>query len=122
LSEPNLKIDLNHPWLSYDVNFWNTVTQNTIVFKWNNFPEDKRWFYIGWYKYKLDWVKDITSIWIEWDNFVIKWNIYWKPNSEIKLSKSNFVDWISDLVLEWYRKVQSHDFKKEITIQRDIVV
>ncbi|MFA5916831.1 MAG: hypothetical protein WC850_01190 [Candidatus Gracilibacteria bacterium] len=122
LSEPNLKIDLNHPGLSYDVNFGNTVTQNTIVFKGNNFPEDKRGFYIGGYKYKLDGVKDITSIGIEGDNFVIKGNIYGKPNSEIKLSKSNFVDGISDLVLEGYRKVQSHDFKKEITIQRDIVV
>ncbi len=116
-------IDLMYPkWLYYDVDYGSGIVTKSIGYKWNNFPEDKRWFYIWWYKYKLDWVNDITSIWIDWDDLVIKWNIYWKPNSEIKLSKTSFAEWISDLLFKWYQKVPSTDLKKEITIQRDIVV
>ena len=120
LSEPNLKADLFTPWLSYDVDYWNGVVEKSIVFKWDNFPEDKRWFYIGWYKYKIDWIKNITNIWIDWDNIIIKWKIHWQPNSEIKLSKTSFAEWLSDLVFKWYRNVSTTDLKKEVTIQRDL--
>jgi hypothetical protein len=115
------KVNILYPWLSYDVDYWDSVVTKNISYKWEKFPENKRWFYIAWYKYKLDWIKDITSIWIDWDKFIIKWNIYWIPNTEIALSKAWFIDWLSDLTFKWYHNVSSLDWKQKITIQRDIV-
>ncbi len=115
------KVDLLSPfWLSYDVMFWDNVVKNTIVFKWENFPEDKRWFYIGWYKYKFDWIKNITGMLIDWEDLVIKRKIWWIENTDIKLSKTKLVEWLKDLIFEWKLTVPTSDLKKDIFIQRDI--
>ncbi len=108
------------PGLQYESDFWDEKVKKSIEFKtWNQVIENKRWLYIGWQRFLIEWITEVTKVWIFEDKFVINWKMYGETK-EIKLDKNIFRNGLNDLIFSSYHRFQSIDWKTNFAIKRAV--